>query len=93
LDDVIPRTPVLPPIGVRPFVFEYPTRPALSLNPEVAAATWASLDHLLNPETHHSVQLNVAGQVRMVPGYELESGIVWGMTERMLTDLLTLLAI
>jgi 8-oxo-dGTP pyrophosphatase MutT (NUDIX family) len=92
LDDVIPRTPVLPSIAVRPFVFEYPMRPVLHLNPEVAAATWTTLDHLLNPETHHLVELKVAGKVRVVPAYELESGIVWGMTERMLTSLLTTLS-
>jgi 8-oxo-dGTP pyrophosphatase MutT (NUDIX family) len=92
LDDVIPRTPVLPPIAVRPFVFEYPLRPALHLNPEVAAASWTSLEDLSSPETHHSVELNVAGQTRLVAAYELESGIVWGMTERMLTNLLTLLS-
>jgi 8-oxo-dGTP pyrophosphatase MutT (NUDIX family) len=92
LDDVIPRTPVLPTIAVRPFVFEYPTRPALHLNPEVAAASWTTLKRLLDPETHHPVELKVAGQVRVVPAYELESGIVWGMTERMLTNLLTTLS-
>ena len=33
LDDVIPRTPVLPPIAVRPFVFSLPDRPSLSPQP------------------------------------------------------------
>ena len=40
LDDVVPRTPVLPPIAVRPFVFSLPERPALQPNPEVAAVSW-----------------------------------------------------
>jgi 8-oxo-dGTP pyrophosphatase MutT (NUDIX family) len=92
LDDVVPRTPVLPPIAVTPFVFLLPVRPALTLNSEVAAATWTSIDHLSNPKTHHPVELNVTGQTRLVPAYELESGIVWGMTERMLSNLLTLLS-
>jgi 8-oxo-dGTP pyrophosphatase MutT (NUDIX family) len=91
LNDVIPRTPVLPPIAVRPFVFLSPIRPRLALNPEVASANWATLDRLLDPQTHHTVQLNIAGQTRSVPAYELESGIVWGMTERMLSDLLNLI--
>jgi 8-oxo-dGTP pyrophosphatase MutT (NUDIX family) len=87
LEDVIPRTPVLPPIGVRPFVFFASSRPELTVNSEVAAATWVTLDHLLLPATHHSVQLNVGGESRIVLAYELDSGIVWGMTERMLTSL------
>ena len=50
LDDVVPRTPVLPPIAVRPYVFSLPERPPLVPNPEVAATRWVHLDHLLHPE-------------------------------------------
>jgi 8-oxo-dGTP pyrophosphatase MutT (NUDIX family) len=88
LEDVVPRTPQLPPIAVRPFVFLLPHRPALILSPEVAEANWVTLEHLLQPETHHSVQLKVAGQSLQVPAYQLENAIVWGMTERILTSFL-----
>ena len=88
LDDVVPRTPVLPPIAVRPFVFLPPGRPCLVLNSEVASAHWVRLDDLLKPGAHHAVWLEVAGQSREVQAYELGDGIVWGMTERILTDLL-----
>lgn len=89
LEDVVPRTPVLPPIAVRPFVFFAQTRPAIALNGEVAAASWITLDHLLRPEIHHPVRLDIGGQSRFVQAYELDSGIVWGMTERMLTNLVS----
>jgi 8-oxo-dGTP pyrophosphatase MutT (NUDIX family) len=88
LTDVIPRTPVLPPIAVRPFVFQVSARPWLRLNPEVARATWVRLDYLVRPETHHPVRLEVGGQDRLVQAYELEDAIVWGMTERILTSFL-----
>ena len=88
LDDVIPRTPVLPPIAVRPFVFLLPQRPTLTLNPEVSKASWVGLDLLLRAGAHHPVQLDVAGQSRQVLAYEVENGIVWGMTERILTSFL-----
>ena len=88
LDDVVPRTPVLPPIAVRPFVFTVPARPALTLSNEVATARWVTVEHLLRPHTHHPVRLDVAGQSRVVPAYELEDAIVWGMTERILTGLI-----
>ena len=88
LPDVIPRTPVLPPIAVRPFVFLLPERPVLRLNPEVAQASWVPLDYLLRPDTHHPVQLEVAGKSRQVQAYQLENAIVWGMTERILTRFL-----
>ncbi len=88
LEDVVPRTPVLPPIAVRPYVFLTSSRPPVSLNSEVTASSWVPLRHLLRPDTHHLVRLEVAGQSRMVPAFEVEDGIVWGMTERILTSLL-----
>ncbi|MFL5402293.1 MAG: NUDIX hydrolase [Gemmatimonadales bacterium] len=91
LDDVVPRTPVLPPVAVRPFVFLVTKRPALTLNPEVATAEWVTLDHLLSPGAHHPVRLEVAGQNRLVPAYQLDDAIVWGMTERIITSLIALL--
>jgi len=88
LDDVVPRTPVLPPIAVRPFVFTLPRRPHLVPNPEVAAMRWVHLDQLLHPQTYHSVRLQIRGESRDVPAYELDEAVVWGMTERIMTSLL-----
>jgi 8-oxo-dGTP pyrophosphatase MutT (NUDIX family) len=89
LDDVVPRTPRLPPIAVRPFVFLLPHRPDLTLSPEVANANWVTLEHLRQAETHHPVRLEIAGQSLEVEAYELENAIVWGMTERILTSFLS----
>ena len=89
LDDVIPRTPVLPPIAVRPHVFILPAQPALIPNDEVASAQWVTIDYLLRPDTHHPVRLEIAGQSRQVQAYQVENGIVWGMTERILTGLIS----
>jgi 8-oxo-dGTP pyrophosphatase MutT (NUDIX family) len=91
LQDVVPRNPVLPPIAVRPFVFLQDSRPALTLNSEVTSATWVPLAHLLRPDTHHLVRLEVSGRSRLVQAYQLSDAIVWGMTERILTQLLNYL--
>jgi 8-oxo-dGTP pyrophosphatase MutT (NUDIX family) len=88
LDDVVPRTPVLPPVAVRPFVFVAHERPPLTPSPEVATAHWVALDDLQRPERHHLVTLQVAGAEREVQAYQLEGGVVWGMTERILSGLL-----
>jgi 8-oxo-dGTP pyrophosphatase MutT (NUDIX family) len=88
LDDVVPRTPSLPPVAVRPYVFAVPSRPTLRLNPEVAAARWVLLDHLVHPSTHHSVRIQFRGEHRDVPAFQLDDAIVWGMTERVLSSLL-----
>ena len=88
LDDVVPRTPVLPPIAVRPYVFALSQRPSLNPNPEVAAVRWIQLDQLLHPETYHSVRLEIRGEHRDVAAYRIEEATIWGMTERILTSLL-----
>ncbi|HUQ15520.1 MAG TPA: CoA pyrophosphatase [Gemmatimonadales bacterium] len=88
LDDVVPRTPSLPPIAVRPYVFALDRRPNLTLNPEVAAARWIPLDLLLHPDTYHSVRVEVRGESREFPAYRLDDSVVWGMTERILSELL-----
>jgi 8-oxo-dGTP pyrophosphatase MutT (NUDIX family) len=87
LADVVPRTPTLPPIAVRPFLLAVPSRPALILNPEVAAATWVSLEELIRPEAHRLVPVNIQGISREVSAFLLEAGLVRGMTERILSGL------
>jgi 8-oxo-dGTP pyrophosphatase MutT (NUDIX family) len=88
LDDVVPRTPSLPPIAVRPYVFALDGRPSLRLNTEVAAAQWVPLDLLLHPDNYHSVRLELRGESREFPAYRVDDTVVWGMTERILSSLL-----
>jgi 8-oxo-dGTP pyrophosphatase MutT (NUDIX family) len=91
LDDVVPRTPVLPPIAVRPFVFTLPSRPALFPNAEIAATRWVLLDHLLDAATHDTVELDIRGERRQFAAYRVDEGVVWGLTERIVSDLLRLI--
>jgi hypothetical protein len=88
LDDIVPRTPTLPPIAVRPHVFFLPERPPLVPNAEVAGVRWVQLDHLLQPETYQPARLEIRGELRDFPAYRLDESIVWGMTERILTTFL-----
>ena len=87
LEDVHPRTPVLPPIAVRPHVFRLDARPALSLNPEVDAAAWLGLSELA-AHWRREVVVEVGGVARATPAFVTPEGVVWGMTERILSDLL-----
>lgn len=86
LDDLGPQTPVLPPVAVRPFVFRIPARPELSLNAEVAAAAWVPLETLRHPATYGTVTVHVRGAALEVPAYRYEEAVVWGLTERILTN-------
>lgn len=92
LSDVAPRTPTLPPIAVRPYVFRLPARPALRLNPEVAAAEWIELAVLQDPAIRQDVTIQVSDAARRFPAFVTPHGVVWGMTERILSLLLEQLA-
>ncbi len=85
LDDVAPRTPVLPPVAVRPFVFALPRQPSLALNPEVASAHWIALDRLRHPSAIRPYSLTLRGEQRTFPAYQIDELVVWGMTERILS--------
>ncbi len=91
LDDLAPRTPVLPPIVVRPFVFCLPSAAPVVPNVEVAAAWWMPFDTLLNPELLRPMEFERYGTLIRGVGYHLEGGVLWGMTERILTPVLELL--
>lgn len=91
LDDLYPRTPVLPPVVVRPFVFVTARRPPLEPSDEVTEAFWVSLKTLQAPEARREVTLTIRGAERTFPAYVLQDSVIWGMTERILTGFFQLL--
>src|SRR3954471_5900940 len=66
LDDLYPRTPVLPPVVVRPFVFALTARPAFALSAEVQAAFWVSFRSLAEPGVRGEVTIDHPGIPRRV---------------------------
>ena len=91
LDDLYPRTPTLPPVRVRPFIFTIPTAPPLAISDEVERAFWVPLSQLGEPAVRREIRLLVRGEPRIFPAYDLGEDVIWGMTERILTPFLTLL--
>jgi 8-oxo-dGTP pyrophosphatase MutT (NUDIX family) len=88
LDDLHPRTPVLPPIVVRPFVFGLKDRPAVRTNEEVTLHLWAPLESLSAGATTSRVEIR--GRSLEVPSYVLGSYVIWGITERILKPIIDL---
>jgi 8-oxo-dGTP pyrophosphatase MutT (NUDIX family) len=84
LDDVSPRTPTLPPLTIRPYVFRLDHRVALTLNGEVAAAGWVELDRLRRIESRRDVEVAIHGSTSTVPAFVLDDLVVWGLTHRIL---------
>lgn len=92
LDDVWPRTPLPQIIVVRPFIFRAAARRPTTPSPEVAEAFWVPLAELRDPTIYRDTPLQVRGQSLVFPAYHLPQGVVWGLTERILTPLLSLTA-
>ena len=93
LDDLHPRTPVLPPVVVRPFVFALTSRPPIVLSPEVQDAFWVSFQSLAAPGVRGEITIDHPGIPRLVlPAYTLGNRTVWGMSERILTPLISLVS-
>lgn len=88
LDDLAPRTSVLPPILVRPFVFHLQAELAPQVSDEVAQVGWVALDYLSEPGVFRTSSINIRGAEREVEGYHLPEGFLWGMTERIVTPIL-----
>lgn len=84
LDELRPRTPVLPPIIVRPYVFVLEQGPALVLNDEVAEARWVALGELFSPGMRVNTSVTVRDLRLRVDAYQHGDFTIWGMTERIL---------
>lgn len=84
LDELRPRSPVLPPVIVRPFVFIVTERPALTPSEEVAELFWAPLVTLFDPARTVRTEVDARGSMRTVDAIECDGRIIWGMTERIL---------
>lgn len=92
LDDVAPRSPHLPPLMVRPFLFFLGSRPAVEPNAEVADHLWVEWRLLLDPAVYRPFTYRFGDLIREFPAYHVAPVPVWGMTERILAPLVQLVA-
>ena len=93
LDDLYPRTPTLPAVVVRPFVFALASRPTLVPGVEAARVFWLPLDRLSQRGVWRDFTLPVRGVERTFPAYVVDEIVIWGMTERILTPFLKLISV
>lgn len=92
LDDLAPRTRTLPPVIVRPYVAVVQPDVEFSPSREVAATFWVPVRTLRQPETQAEHVMTVNGVVARFPAYRVDEHLVWGLTERILRQLLSLFA-
>ena len=89
LDDISPRTPVLPPMLIRPFVAAVPSTVEIIQSEEVAAAFWVPLAALRETSGWGKGTVRVGGVPREVETFRHGEYLVWGLTERVLRQLIS----
>jgi 8-oxo-dGTP pyrophosphatase MutT (NUDIX family) len=85
LDELRPRTPVLPPIIVRPYVCIVAEPPPLVLSAEVAEARWIDVARIFRPETRITATVTGRNYRMQAEAYQVDDLTIWGMTERILS--------
>ncbi|MFA6165636.1 MAG: CoA pyrophosphatase [Gemmatimonadaceae bacterium] len=84
LDELRPRSPLLPPVVVRPFVFAVAERPTFVLSEEVAEVFWTPLCEVFNPERKQEITIHFPGINMTRPAIGVGEHVIWGMTEHIL---------
>ncbi len=95
LDELHPRSPLLPQIVVTPYVFvltENGQRSlTLELSDEVADAFWVPLATLADPDVTQETEVHRRSETWRVQAFMVHEHVVWGLTERILRNLLTMI--
>jgi 8-oxo-dGTP pyrophosphatase MutT (NUDIX family) len=89
LDDLAPQNPTLPPLIIRPFVALVAPDVTFVPNVEVAATYWVPLHALRGDTARAEHVLSVNGVRARFPGYRVAEHVVWGLTERIVRQLLS----
>jgi len=87
LDELRPRTPVLPPIIVTPFVAAVRSDVVIVPSEEIADAFWVPWSFFSDPSLTTESTVIARGAEWRVPSYVIGHHVVWGMTERILRQL------
>jgi len=87
LDELHPRSVVLPAIVVRPYVAVAPADVELALSPELSLAFWVPLEQLRR-DRHVTSIVRPRGVELRVQSIVHDGHVIWGMTFRILEDFL-----
>ena len=81
LDEFRPRTPVLPPVIVRPYVARIDRGVVVAQSDEVSSHFWVPLDALFNPANTRPTRVQGRGVSMWRDAIHYEGKVIWGMTE------------
>lgn len=91
LDDLRPNTVRLPAVIVRPYVVLLSRFEPLVLSDEVALAFWVPLEAFKNAPAWRDTDVLARGVQMNRRAFHHQGQVIWGMTERILAQLLALL--
>ncbi|QQS47537.1 MAG: CoA pyrophosphatase [Acidobacteriota bacterium] len=91
LPSLAPKNIRIPETEITPFVALAPERIDLRINHEVADAFWISVGELKRVGPSISYSMRFEEIVKTWPAYPSSGGPIWGITERILTNFLSLL--
>ncbi len=91
LDDLRPRTVRLPAVLVRPYVVLLDHAAPLALSAEIALAFWIPFGSLTHTESWREDTVFARGIQINARVFRHQDHVIWGMTERILAQLMTLL--
>jgi 8-oxo-dGTP pyrophosphatase MutT (NUDIX family) len=89
LDELMPRSPTLAPIVIRPYVAIVRSDVTIVPSQEVALAFWVPLSALRANDAWGTGVVRIRGGDRRVSAFMHEGHTVWGLTERVLRQFLT----
>lgn len=92
LDDLAPLAQALPPIIIRPFIGVVPPDIQFAPNDEVADAFWVPVSLLQSQAARGEYVITRAEATSRFPAYNVGPHVIWGLTERIVTQLLPLIA-
>ena len=91
LDDLRPRTVRLPAVLVRPYVALLDHAAPLALSAEIALAFWIPFGSLAQTESWREDTVFARGIQINARVFRHQDHVIWGMTERILAQLMALL--
>lgn len=92
LDDVYPRSVHLPKVVVTPCVFTVPGRLAVRAVGEIDRAIWVPANEVFSLANRHPFELALPTETRQFESIHAGGLVIWGLTERILQQIVTLFA-
>jgi 8-oxo-dGTP pyrophosphatase MutT (NUDIX family) len=77
------------PMVVVPYVFRLQQEATFSLNQEVQEVVWVPLSYFADPAKREAMDWSVAGVSLRLPCYRFEGRLIWGLTLKMIDELMS----